>query len=69
MGRNAAGKKPWVTKDVLYLCDERRDLKKRYEAEGEKEYREANIINLFGKRHEIFKIDRISKTTGMTIKT
>ena len=28
-------KKPWVTKDVLDLCDERRDLKKkRYEAEG-----------------------------------
>ena len=41
--RNAAGKKPWVTKDVLDLCDERRDLKKkRYEAEGAKEYREAN---------------------------
>ena len=36
-------KKPWVTKDVLDLFDERRDLKKkRYEAEGAKEYREAN---------------------------
>ena len=36
-------KKPWVTKDVLDLCDERRDLtKKRYEAEGANEYREAN---------------------------
>ena len=35
--------KPWVTKDVLDLCDERRNLKKkRYEAEGAKEYREAN---------------------------
>ena len=33
----------WVTKDVLDLCDERRDFKKkRYEAEGAKEYREAN---------------------------
>ena len=33
-------KKPWVTKDVLDLCDERRDLKrKRYEAEGSKEYK------------------------------
>ena len=43
LGRNVAGKKLWVTKDVLYLCDERRDLnKKRYEAEGVKEYREAN---------------------------
>ena len=36
-------KKPWVTKDVLDLCDERRDLKKkRYETEGAKEYREVN---------------------------
>ena len=36
-------KKPWVTKDVLDLCDERRDLKmKQYETEGAKEYREAN---------------------------
>ena len=35
--------KPWVTKDVLDLCDKRPDLKKkRYEAEGAKEYREAN---------------------------
>ena len=43
LGRNAAGKSPWVIKDVLDLCDERRDLKKkRYEAEGAKEYREAN---------------------------
>ena len=31
-------KRPWVTKDVLELCDERRDLKKkRYDAEGAKE--------------------------------
>ena len=35
-------KKPWVTRDVLDLCDEMRNLKKkRYEAEGAKEYREA----------------------------
>ena len=34
---------PLNTKDILDLCDERRDLKKkRYEAEGAKEYREAN---------------------------
>ena len=36
-------KKPWVTKDVLDLWDERRELKKkRYKAERAKEYREAN---------------------------
>ena len=35
-------KKPWVAKDVLDLCDERRDLKKKqYEAEKAKEFREA----------------------------
>ena len=36
-------KKLLVTRDVLNLCDERRDLKKkRYGADGAKEYREAN---------------------------
>ena len=43
LGNERRRKKSWVTKDVLDLCDERRDLKKkRYEAEGAKEYREAN---------------------------
>ena len=42
LGKERRRKKPWVTKNVLDLCDERRDLKKRYEAEGAKEYREAN---------------------------
>ena len=43
LGKERRRKKPWVTKDVLDLCDERRGLKKkRYEAEGAKEYREAN---------------------------
>ena len=43
LGKERHRKKPWVTKDVLELCDETRDLKKkRYEAEGAREYREAN---------------------------
>ena len=43
LGKERRRKKPWVTKDVLDLCDEKRDLKKkRYEAEAAKEYREAN---------------------------
>ena len=42
-GLESRRKKSWVTKGVLDLCDKRRDLKKkRYEAEGAKEYREAN---------------------------
>ena len=43
LGNERRRKKPWVTKDNFDLCDERRDYKKkRYEAEGAKEYREAN---------------------------
>ena len=42
-GKKRRRKKPWVTKDVLDLCDERGDLKKkRYKAEGAKEYRKSN---------------------------
>ena len=29
LGKERRRKKPWVTKDVLDLCDERRDLKKK----------------------------------------
>ena len=37
LGKERRRKEPWITKDVLDLCDERRDLKKkRYEAEGAK---------------------------------
>ena len=37
LGKERHRKTPWVTKDVLDLCDESRDLKKkRYEAEGAK---------------------------------
>ena len=43
LGKGCRRRKPWVIRDVLDLCDERRNLKKkRYEAEGAKEYREVN---------------------------
>ena len=42
LGRNSL-KKPWVTRAVLDLCDESRDLKKRLcKEEGAKEYRTAS---------------------------
>ena len=42
LGKERRRKKPWVAKDILDLCDERRDLKKRrYEEEGAKAYTEA----------------------------
>ena len=42
LGKKCRRKKPLVTKDVLDLCDEWRDLKKkRFVVEGAKRYREA----------------------------
>ena len=35
-------KKPWITKDILDLCDKRRELrKKRFEPEGSEKYKEV----------------------------
>ena len=43
LGKEHCRKKPWVTRDVLDVYDEIRDLKKkRYKAEGAKEYKKAN---------------------------
>ena len=43
---NVADKKPCVTKDVLDLCDEMRDLKKMwYEEEGVKNTQKANKMS------------------------
>ena len=43
LGKHRSVKKPWVTSDILDLCDKRRELKnRRGETEGEKEYRAAN---------------------------
>ena len=36
-------KKPWITAEILDLCDKRRELrKKRYEPEGFEKYKEVN---------------------------
>ena len=42
LGKERRRKKPWFTRDVLDLCDERRNLKKKRNEKGAKEYREAN---------------------------
>ena len=45
LGKERRWKKRWVTKDVLDLCDEKRDLeKKRHEEEGAKEYSEEDSV-------------------------
>jgi len=39
-GKHRTGKRPWVTADILDLCDKRRELKKKKkEPEGAKQYR------------------------------
>ena len=41
LGQQRRKRKPWVTPEILDLCDQRRDLKKkRGEQEGAKDYRE-----------------------------
>ena len=43
LGKLRPGKKPWVTDNILKLCDKRRELKqKKKTTEGSKLYREAN---------------------------
>ena len=40
LGKQRRKRKPWVTSEILDLCDQRRDLKKkRGEPEGAKDYR------------------------------
>ena len=43
LGKHRPAKKPWVTDNILTLCDKRRELKqKKNTTEGTKLYREAN---------------------------
>lgn len=43
LGKYRPTKKPWVTEDILELCDKRREPKRmKNEIEGERHYREIN---------------------------
>ena len=43
LAKHRQKKKPWITADILDLCDKRRELrKKRYEPEGSEKYKEVN---------------------------
>ena len=51
LGKHRQKKKPWITAEILDLCNKRRELrKKRFESEGSEKYKEVNN-NI--KRHEI----------------
>ena len=42
-GKHRQKKKPWVTAEIVYLCDKRRELrKKRFKLEGSEKYMEIN---------------------------
>ena len=44
LGKHCQKKKnPWITAEILDLCDKRRELrKKRFEPEGSEKYKEVN---------------------------
>ena len=43
LGKHRQKKNPWVTAEILDLCDKRRELKKkRFESEGSEKYKEVN---------------------------
>ena len=43
LGRHLQKKKPWITAEILDLCDKRRKLrKKRFEPGGSEKYKEVN---------------------------
>ena len=43
LGKHRQKKKPWITAEILDLCDKRRELrKKRFEPEGSEKYKEVN---------------------------
>ena len=45
LGKHRQKKKPWITAEILYLCDKRRELRKnRFEPEGSKKYKAVNNI-------------------------
>ena len=43
LGKHRQKKKPWITAEILDLCDKGRELRnKRFEPEGSKKYKEVN---------------------------
>ena len=43
LGKHHQKKKPWITAEILDLCDKRREMRKeRFEPEGSEKYKEVN---------------------------
>ena len=68
LGKHRRIKKPWVTSDILYLCDKRRELKKKKgDTEGRERYKKVNpeIRNILKKVKEKW----IKKSNALALKT
>ena len=51
LGKHSRKKKPWVSAEILDLCDKRRKLrKKRFEPDGSEKYKEVNDIKRYMKK-------------------
>ena len=52
-GKHRQKKKPWVTTDILDLCDKKGELRnKRFEPEGSEKYKKVNNIERFTKQEK-----------------
>ena len=67
LGKHRRIKKPWVTSDILDLCDKRRELKKKKgDTEGRERYKKVNteIRNILKKAKEKW----IKKSNALALK-
>ena len=65
LGKHCQKKKPWITAEILDLCDKRRELrKKRFEPEGSEKYKAVNnnIKRCMKKTKEIWIGEQSSET-------
>ena len=64
LGKHRQKKTPWITAEILDLCDKRRELrKKRFKPEGSEKYKEVNnnIKRFMKKEKENWKGERCSE--------
>ena len=71
IARKKEEKKTWVTAEILDLCDERRELrKKRFEPEGSEKYKEVNNIKRYMKKEkkngQANSVERLKRLLGRT---
>ena len=69
LGKHRQKRKPWITAEILDLCDKRREpRKKRFEHEGSEIYKEVNnnIKRCMNKAKENFKASKRRRVSALT---